>query len=165
MEISELPDPPRTVEERNLLYAAHKNVISMLRVLKEGSEGNEAQVSMTTGYPEKVKSELANICDEVSKSTTGSSSPRLLQAIRRFYHKMSVSYVALVRADKSLKAYKAASDVTVTELPPTHSIRLGLALNFSVFYYEILDSLDRACRLAKQAFQQRHHRARQPTEE
>jgi 14-3-3 protein epsilon len=36
-------------------------------------------------------------------------------------------------ADKSLEAYKAASDVAVSELPPTHPIRLGLALNFSVF--------------------------------
>ena len=55
-------------------------------------------------------------------------------------------------ADKSLEAYKAASDVAVTELPPTHPIRLGLALNFSVFYYEILNSPDQACQLAKQAF-------------
>jgi hypothetical protein len=55
-------------------------------------------------------------------------------------------------ADKSLEAYKAASDVAVTELPPTHPIRLGLALNFSVFYYEILNSPDRACHLAKAAF-------------
>lgn len=55
-------------------------------------------------------------------------------------------------ADKSLGAYKDASEVAVTELPPTHPIRLGLALNFSVFYYEILNSPDRACHLAKQAF-------------
>jgi 14-3-3 protein epsilon len=37
-------------------------------------------------------------------------------------------------------------------LAPTHPIRLGLALNFSVFYYEILNSPDRACHLAKLAF-------------
>jgi len=55
-------------------------------------------------------------------------------------------------AENSLIAYKNASDIAVTELPPTHPIRLGLALNFSVFYYEILNSPDRACQLAKQAF-------------
>ena len=55
-------------------------------------------------------------------------------------------------AEQSLVAYKAATDVAVTELAPTHPIRLGLALNFSVFYYEILNSPDRACQLAKQAF-------------
>ena len=55
-------------------------------------------------------------------------------------------------ADKSLEAYKAASDIAVTELPPTHPIRLSLALNFAVFYYEILNSRDRACLLSKLAF-------------
>ena len=30
------------------------------------------------------------------------------------------------------EVYEVASDVAVTELPPTHPIRLGLALNFSV---------------------------------
>lgn len=51
-------------------------------------------------------------------------------------------------AENSLVAYKAASDIAMIELPPTHPIRLGLALNFSVFYYEILNSPDRACRSA-----------------
>ena len=55
-------------------------------------------------------------------------------------------------AENSLVAYKAASDIANAELPPTHPIRLGLALNFSVFYYEILNSPDRACKLAKAAF-------------
>jgi len=41
-------------------------------------------------------------------------------------------------------------DIALAELAPTHPIRLGLALNFSVFYYEILNSPDRACSLAKQ---------------
>jgi len=55
-------------------------------------------------------------------------------------------------AENSLLAYKAASDVALAELAPTHPIRLGLALNFSVFYYEILNAPDRACHLAKTAF-------------
>ena len=55
-------------------------------------------------------------------------------------------------ADNSLAAYKNAIEVSQAELAPTHPIRLGLALNFSVFYYEILNSPDQACHLAKQAF-------------
>ena len=41
-------------------------------------------------------------------------------------------------------------DIAIAELSPTHPIRLGLALNFSVFYYEIENSPDKACKLAKQ---------------
>lgn len=70
----------------------------------------------------------------------------------RYLAEFSVGEKRKESADKSLEAYKAASEVAVTELPPTHPIRLGLALNFSVFYYEILNSPDRACHLAKQAF-------------
>lgn len=43
-------------------------------------------------------------------------------------------------------------DIALTDLAPTHPIRLGLALNFSVFYYEILNSPERACHLAKQVY-------------
>ncbi|CAI0451116.1 unnamed protein product [Linum tenue] len=45
---------------------------------------------------------------------------------------------------------KLVQDIALADLAPTHPIRLGLALNFSVFYYEILNSPDRACNLAKQ---------------
>merc|ERR1712216_950757 len=55
-------------------------------------------------------------------------------------------------AEATLLAYKAAQDIALVDLAPTHPIRLGLALNFSVFYYEILNSPERACHLAKQAF-------------
>jgi len=80
-----------------------------------------------------------------------------------FYYKMKGDYHRYLAefasgngrkeaAENSLIAYKSASDIAVTDLQPTHPIRLGLALNFSVFYYEILNSPDRACQLAKQAF-------------
>lgn len=46
-------------------------------------------------------------------------------------------------AESSLVAYKTANDIAAESLPPTNPIRLGLALNFSVFYYEILNSPDR----------------------
>jgi 14-3-3 protein epsilon len=32
-------------------------------------------------------------------------------------------------SDASLEAYKSASSIATVELPPTHPIRLGLALN------------------------------------
>lgn len=70
----------------------------------------------------------------------------------RYLAEFAVGDKRKTSADKSLEAYKAATDVAAQNLAPTHPIRLGLALNFSVFYYEILNSPDQACQLAKQAF-------------
>ena len=78
-----------------------------------------------------------------------------------FYLKMKGDYfrylseVALGDAkaavvDDSQKAYQDAFEISKSKMQPTHPIRLGLALNFSVFYYEILNSPDKACQLAKQ---------------
>lgn len=52
--------------------------------------------------------------------------------------------------ESSQAGYQEAFDIAKAKMQPTHPIRLGLALNFSVFYYEILSSPDRACHLAKQ---------------
>ena len=52
----------------------------------------------------------------------------------------------------SQKAYQDAFDIAKAKMPSTHPIRLGLAHNFSVFYYEIINSPDRACHLAKQVW-------------
>lgn len=166
-------DKELTVEERNLLSVAYKNVIGARRASwrivssieqKEESKGNEAQVAMIKNYREKIESELAKICKDILEVLDKHLIPSAASGESKvFYHKMMGDYHRYLAefatgdkrkdsADKSLEAYKAASDVAVTELPPTHPIRLGLALNFSVFYYEILNSPDRACHLAKQAF-------------
>merc|ERR1712078_311781 len=55
-------------------------------------------------------------------------------------------------AQDAKDAYNAASDIALAELPSTNPIRLGLALNFSVFYFEVLRSPEQACTLAKTAF-------------
>lgn len=51
--------------------------------------------------------------------------------------------------EQSQQAYQEAFEISKKEMQPTHPIRLGLALNFSVFYYEILNSPEKACSLAK----------------
>lgn len=42
-------------------------------------------------------------------------------------------------SEGALEAYKAASEISNSDLKTTHPIRLGLALNFSVFYYEVMN--------------------------
>jgi len=166
-------DVEMNVEERNLLSVAYKNVIgarrSSWRIIssiehKEEQRAAEDKVAMVKAYREQVEKEMKEICGDVLEvidkhlvpsSTTGES--------KIFYYKMKGDYHRYVAefttdterkeaAENSLVAYKAASDVAKTELPPTHPIRLGLALNFSVFYYEIMNSPSLACKLAKAAF-------------
>merc|ERR1712233_207661 len=48
--------------------------------------------------------------------------------------------------------YKRAFELSQIVLEPTHPIRLGLALNYSVCFYEILKDKKKACQLAKDAF-------------
>lgn len=59
------------------------------------------------------------------------------------------SFSCTVTVENSQKAYQDAFDISKKEMQPTHPIRLGLALNFSVFYYEILNTPEQACSLAK----------------
>ncbi|KAG0247785.1 14-3-3 protein, partial [Linnemannia exigua] len=131
---------------------------------KEESKGSESNVTMIKNYRTKIEDELADICNDILNVLDKHLIPSATMGESRvFYHKMMGDYHRYLAefatgdkrkdaADQSLTAYKKASDVAITELPPTHPIRLGLALNFSVFYYEILNSPDRACHLAKQAF-------------
>lgn len=166
-------DRDLTVEERNLLSVAYKNVIGARRASwrivtsieqKEESKGNSSQVGLIKEYRIKIETELAKICDDILEVLDKHLIPSATSGESKvFYHKMKGDYHRYLAefavgdtrkdaADKSLDAYKAATEVAQTELPPTHPIRLGLALNFSVFYYEILNAPDQACHLAKQAF-------------
>ena len=43
-------------------------------------------------------------------------------------------------AQEAHDAYQSASETAISELPATHPVRLGLALNFAVFYYEVFSS-------------------------
>lgn len=65
------------------------------------------------------------------------------------FSQLTPLYITAVVED-SQKAYQDAFEISKAKMQPTHPIRLGLALNFSVFYYEILNSPDKACQLAKQ---------------
>ncbi|KAJ1924499.1 hypothetical protein IWQ60_005171 [Tieghemiomyces parasiticus] len=162
-----------SVEERNLLSVAYKNVIGARRASwrivssieqKEESKGNEAQVAKIQAYRQKIEKELADICHDILKVLDEHLIAQAASGESQvFYHKMkgdyyrylaefSTSDVRKDAADQSLAAYSEATKIAITGLAPTHPIRLGLALNFSVFYYEILNSPDRACHLAKQSF-------------
>lgn len=162
-----------TVEERNLLSVAYKNVIGARRASwriissieqKEESRGNEDHVATIRDYRSKIESELSAICDGILKLLDSKLIPAAAVGDSKvFYLKMKGDYHRYLAefktgaerkeaAENTLNAYKAAQDIANAELAPTHPIRLGLALNFSVFYYEILNSPDRACNLAKQAF-------------
>ena len=165
-----------SVEERNLLSVAYKNVIGARRASwriissieqKEESKaanGASNNVSVIKTYREKIENELGQICEDIldvlDKHLIAKAGPGESKV---FYYKMKGDYHRYLAefatgekrkdaATAAHDAYKGATDVAQTDLAPTHPIRLGLALNFSVFYYEILNSPDRACHLAKQAF-------------
>ena len=93
-------DQELTVEERNLLSVAYKNVIGARRASwrivssieqKEESKGNEAQVSMIKGYREKIESELAKICEDILDVLDKHLIPSAASGESKvFYHKMYV---------------------------------------------------------------------------
>jgi len=162
-----------SVEERNLLSVAYKNVIGARRAAfriissieqKEQSKGNETNVGKVKEYSGKIEKELHDISNDVLNVLDNHLLPNAQSdEATVFYFKMKgdyYRYMAEFTADakrkeageKSLDAYKKALQVAETKLPTTHPIRLGLALNFSVFYFEILNEPTKACDLAKKAF-------------
>ncbi|KAF7256488.1 hypothetical protein EG68_06099 [Paragonimus skrjabini miyazakii] len=155
-------------EERNLFSVAYKNVVgarrSAWRVISSiKSKDADDEKSPINELRRKIESELESVCNEdilqnhlISSETTDDGLV--------FYHKMKgdyLRYLAEVQTgdkrkesvEKSHQAYKEATDKANAVLSETHPIRLGLALNFSVFYYEIQNDPEKACELARKAFE------------
>ncbi|XP_054640758.1 14-3-3 protein beta/alpha-A [Dunckerocampus dactyliophorus] len=160
-----------TNEERNLLSVAYKNVVGARRSswrvtssIEQKSEGNEKKQQMAHDYRVKIESELQDICHDVLNLLDKFLIANAKMAESKvFYLKMKGDYYRYLSevasgdskketVEQSQKAYQQAFDISKTDMQSTHPIRLGLALNFSVFYYEILNSPEQACSLAKQAF-------------
>merc|ERR1711876_71695 len=132
---------------------------------KEKSKGNEDQAKWAKEYCSKVEAELQKICDTIlglldknliTKASTGES--------KVFYQKMKADYYRYIAefsdgdakskaAESAKEAYEEAQKVAEKDLAVTHPIRLGLALNFSVFQYEVLSQPEDACKMARTAFE------------
>ncbi|CAG5136515.1 unnamed protein product [Candidula unifasciata] len=172
---SESAGAPLDNEERNLLSVAYKNVVGARRSawrvvssIESKTEGSESKLQMAKKYREIIEEELKAICNDVLELL----SKYLIQKAQDdnthhdslvFYLKMQGDYYRYLSevsvgderknyVSKSNEAYKKATEIAKEKMQPTHPIRLGLALNFSVFYYEIMNEPDEACKLAKSAF-------------
>nr|XP_039272465.1 14-3-3 family protein artA-like [Styela clava] len=166
-----------SVEERNLLSVAYKNVIGARRASwriissiqmknESAGQGNEeasGKYAMATEYRKTVETELQDICkqilkaldDHLIKNAEKNESIVFYYKMKGDYHRYLAEFLDGDERDKaataSLDAYQKATDAS-DNLEPTHPIRLGLALNFSVFHYEIKKQSEVACQLAKKAF-------------
>lgn len=161
-----------TNEERNLLSVAYKNVVGARRSswrvissIEQKTESSDKKQAMAREYKEKIEKELEEICKDVlellekhliNKESSNKESKVFYLKMKGDYYR----YLAEVQpapgreevVEKSKQAYQKAYDLAKAEMASTHPIRLGLALNFSVFFYEIMNSPEEACALAKKAF-------------
>uniref|UniRef100_A0A9J7Z167 3-monooxygenase/tryptophan 5-monooxygenase activation protein, gamma polypeptide 1 n=1 Tax=Cyprinus carpio carpio TaxID=630221 RepID=A0A9J7Z167_CYPCA len=146
-------------EERNLLSVAYKNVVgarrSSWRVIssieqKTSADGNEKKIEMVRAYREKIEKELEAVCQDVLNLLNNfliKNCSDTQHESKVFYLKMKGDYYRYLA-----EAYSEAHEISKEHMQPTHPIRLGLALNYSVFYYEIQNAPEQACHLAKTAF-------------
>jgi len=158
-----------TLEERNLLSVAYKNAVGARRSAWRALTTLELKVSgkhieTIKEYRSKIEIEFEELCKQILTILSEQLLPTAVEAESKvFYLKLKGDYFRYLAefstgdnhrkaAEDAHEAYKAASSVALNDLAPTNPIRLGLALNFSVFYYEVLNSPDRACLLAKAAF-------------
>uniref|UniRef100_G1QZA4 14-3-3 domain-containing protein n=1 Tax=Nomascus leucogenys TaxID=61853 RepID=G1QZA4_NOMLE len=148
-------------EECNLLSVAYKNVVGARRsAWKQKTDTSNKKLQLIKDYQEKLRSICKRVLELLDKYLIANATN---PESKVFYLKMKgdyFQYLAEVACgddqkqmiDNSQGAYQEAFDISKKEMQPAHPIRLGLALNFSVFYYEILNNPELACMLAKTAF-------------
>ena len=160
-------------DERNLLSVAYKNsvktrrdawrIIQAIQNKEELKNNNTKILTIIEEYKAKIEGELCKYCKEVTdlieeKLLVKAANPEA----KVFYLKMQGDYYRYLGEvkqnaekkdviDKAQDSYKKAQE-EAEQLKSTHPIRLGLALNYSVFYYEIQGSPDVALTLARKAF-------------
>ncbi|XP_037883347.1 14-3-3 protein zeta-like [Glossina fuscipes] len=158
-------------EERNLFSIAYKHVVAARRSswriissIEHKCEGSDGKHKVTREYRERVEKELTDICYEILSILDKYLIPKASDPENKvFYLKMKgdcYRYLAEIAtgaarktvADHSQTAYQEAFEVGKAEMEPIHPTRLSLALNFSVFFYEIQFAPEKACEFAKQAF-------------
>jgi len=163
-------------EERNLISVGYKNMMSQRRqswrtVAQEEekvSKGeNKDMVGMIQSYKKTIANEIYSIIDKVMEDVVNVFTKGPQQAedaeVIVFFRKMEGDYYrygAEISSDqdrisyreKARQAYSQAQTVAEKNLASTDPVLLGLALNFSVFYYEICEELKQAKELAKTAF-------------
>jgi len=154
------------VDERNLLSVAYKNVVGSKRASWRTLSGgfDDADEELLNKYKKLVENELEAICNEVLELLTNHLCKNVEgngDETEVFYLKMCGDYYRYLSEfrtesetykSKAEEYYKKAMDVAEANLNETHPTRLGLALNFSVCYYEILKKPEKACDLAKKSF-------------
>lgn len=170
-EVKAAADNEFTVEERNLLSVAYKNTIgpkrTALRIMsgiaeKEKNKGGE-RLSSVQSYSRKIEEEIRAIAADVMDVTKDLIEQCTTSDGKIFFYKMQGDYYRYLAefekdearaeaAENSRKCYQTAFDLAKAELMPTHPIRLGLVLNFSVFYYEIAEDREAACKLGREGF-------------
>lgn len=168
-------DQELSIDERNLLSVAYKNTVgsrrTAWRALTSIETKEEAKSSkylpLLRDYKEKIEKELNQYCDDIlqvldQKLIPGSEDNKegnvFFQKMKGDYYRYISEYASgelhQKASDNALQAYQSATDVASSNLKTTHPIRLGLALNFSVFHYEVMNDPTKACQLAKESFDQ-----------
>jgi 14-3-3 protein epsilon len=157
-------------DERNLLSIAYKNSVSTRRTalrtimayeMKEKKKENSTFLPYIQEYRKKIEDELTKMCNSVLSTIDNFLLKRAEDdEAKVFYWKMRGDYNRYIAeyatgdlrqtvADGALNSYKSANEVS-KNLSPINPIYLGLSLNFSVFYYEVMNDHETACKVAQE---------------